>query len=110
MMHVCNVGSAVGGHAPRFRVDCGYRFPTEDRAGPHDVSVREANGVGCLATEHHVELRDADDEGVVPVGQREVEAIAERLGKCRGELEPAETGTQDHDSSLHGLLSSDCLA
>ena len=93
--------ATVSRDTPRFRVDGGDGFPTKNHTGLGDVAVGDSNGIGRRTTEHDIELRGAEEKGVVPVDQGEVELISERLGKDGAELEAAEPRAQDNDSSPH---------
>ena len=79
----------------RSGVDRRDRLPHEAHAGLGDVAVRQPHRVERRPPEHHVELRVAEDEGVVLVDQRHVDVVAERLGEHGRELEPAEAGAED---------------
>jgi hypothetical protein len=52
------------------------------------------HGVGAPAPEHHVELREPEDEALALVDQRHLDVVAQFLGQRRRQLEPAEPGTQ----------------
>ncbi len=53
-------------------------------------------GLGRTA-EHHLELREAEDERVGAVEEHEVDAVTELVGQARGQLEAAEAGAEDDD-------------
>ena len=53
--------------------------------------------------EHHVELREAEIEGVVLVNQRHIDAVAERLREHGAEFEPAEAGAENEDALFHRI-------
>jgi hypothetical protein len=64
---------------PLFRVDRRDRLLHEAHAPLDDVPVRKANGVERRPPEQDVELRVAEDERVLLVDQRDVDAVADRL-------------------------------
>ncbi len=74
----------VGGDASCLRIDCRDGFVAKVHARLQDTAVRDEDGVGWLAAEHHVELGVAEEEGVVPIDQSQLEAIGECLGQYRG--------------------------
>ena len=82
-------------------VDGGDGLLQEAHAGLEDLAVGEAHGLERCATEHHVELGVAEDEGVALVDQRDLDLLAERLREHGGELETAEARPQDNDATLH---------
>lgn len=53
--------------------------------------------------EHHVELREAEIEGVALVNQRHVDAVAERLREHGAEFESAEAGARNEDPPFHRI-------
>jgi hypothetical protein len=53
------------------------------------------------ATEHQIELREAEDERVALVDERDVDLVAHRLGQDRAELQPAEARAKDDDAFVH---------
>ena len=92
------VGAGVGRHAPRLGIDRRDRLLQEPHARLGDLAVRQAHRVAARAPEHHVELREAEDERVALVDQRHVDLVAERLRERGGELEPAEARAEDEDA------------
>ncbi len=76
----------------------------EAHSGLDDLAVRQADRVECRPAEHHVELRVAEDERVVLVDQRHLDLVAERLGQHGGELETAETRSEDDNAGRHGAI------
>ena len=84
--------------APDLGIDRRDRLLDEAHAGPRERAVRHRDGVQRLAPEHDVELREAEDERVALVDQRDVDLVAEGVRQRRGELEPAEAGAEDDDA------------
>ena len=80
-------------------VDC-----TKSHARLDDVAVGMTDVGRDLPSEHHVELREAEDERVALVDERDVESVAEGLGKNRRQLEPTKSRAENHDARLHGVL------
>jgi hypothetical protein len=97
------VAARVGGDVARSRVDRRDPFPAELDARQGDVAVGEPDLVGGMPTEEHVQLREAEDEPVVLVDQRDANGARCRLRQPGGELESAEPGTKDHDMFGHDL-------
>src|SRR3954469_9635768 len=95
------VGAPVRLHPPRFGIDRGDGLAQEADSGFVDVGVGQADLLGRRPAEHHVELRVAEDEGVVLVDQRDAGVAAERLGQESRELETAEARTQNDEACLH---------
>ncbi len=54
--------------------------------------------------EHHVELREAEIEGVALVDQRHFDVVAKRLREHGAEFEPAEAGAENEDAFFHRLV------
>src|SRR5439155_596451 len=52
----------------------------------------------------HVELREAEDERVAPVDERDVESVAEGIGKNRRQLESTKPRAEYDHARLHCLL------
>jgi len=95
------VDSSVGRHPPRLWIDRGDRLAQEADTGLGEVGIRQANLAWRLAPEHHVELRVAEDEGVVLVDERNAGVAAERFGQESRELETAEARAQNDETRLH---------
>jgi hypothetical protein len=55
-------------------------------------------------SEHHVELREAEDERIALVDQRDRHLAGQLAAQPRRELETAEPGAQDHDANRHDQL------
>ena len=72
------VRAGVRRHAPRFRVDRRDRLLQETHPGL-TMSRRAAARPRASAAEHHVELREAEDERVALVDQGELDVVAERF-------------------------------
>ena len=99
--HVGLVDSRVGGHPPRLGIDRGDRLLQEPHAGLGDVAVGQPHRLGRRAPEHHVELREAEDERVALVDQRHLDVVAERLREHRAQLQPAEARAENEDARVH---------
>ena len=97
-------GRRVRRHRPRLGIDRGDRLVQEP-----DPRLREArtepHRVGLRASEHHVELRVAENERVGRVDQRHVGVVAELFGEDRGQFEAAEPRAEDQDSPHGASLS-----
>ena len=83
--------------AARGRIDACHRLPAELDAVLHEVAVGEPDLVGRLAAEHHLELREAEEERVVAIDQRDADRVRARLREPGRELQPAEPGSEDQD-------------
>ena len=79
------------------RIDRGDVRLHEPHAGLHDVGVVMVHRGCCRAAEHHLELREPEDERLGPVDEHDVDVVAELVGQPRRQLEPAEPGAQDDD-------------
>ncbi len=77
-------------------VDCTNRTPgfTMSRYGMADGGRR-------LVAEHHVELRETEDEHVALVDEHDVDAIAKGVRKNRRQLQSAEACPKHHNACLH---------
>jgi hypothetical protein len=75
--HVGLVGPRVGRHTAGDGVDRGDRLLPEPYVRDREVGVPEPDGLGGLPAEEHVELREAEHEGVGPVDQRDLDLVAE---------------------------------
>ncbi len=95
------VGAGVGRDAAGDGVDAGHRLLAKLDAVLVEVAVVQPHVVGCLPAEHHVELGEAEDEGVVAVQQRDADRIGKRLGEPRRQLQAGESGAEDEDVLLH---------
>src|SRR5215467_2789718 len=62
------------------------------------------DGIRQLTAEHHVELREAEDERVAFVDEDDVDIFAEFLGKSRRQLEAAKAGPQDDYAHRHDRM------
>ena len=98
---LCLVTALIGRDHPRFRIDGGDGLAQEPHARFLDRGVRESDLVSGHATEHHVELRVAEHEGVAVVDQRHPRMLTERVGQDRRELEAAEARAQNEDARSH---------
>ena len=91
------VGVLVGDHAAGGWVDGGDELLAEVDAGLVDGGVGGADVGAGLAAEHELELREAEDEGVVLVDEGDADLVAELLREAGGELEATEAGAEDDD-------------
>jgi hypothetical protein len=82
------------------RRDCLLEKP---HAGLHESLIRESHRVKRRVPEHDVELRVAENKGVVLIDQRHVDAVAIRLGEHGAEFEPSEAGAENEDALFHGI-------
>jgi len=53
------------------------------------------------ATEHHIELRVAEDERVALVDHGYAGVLPQSLGKHRGKLQTAKPGAEDENARVH---------
>jgi hypothetical protein len=60
-----------------------------------------ADGSGKLPSEHHVELREAEDECVTLVDKHDIHRVAERLGEDGCQLEASKPRAEHDHSRLH---------
>src|SRR5262249_44078782 len=65
------------------------------------LRVRKAHLVHRAPAEHHIELREPEDERVGAVDERDVDVAAELVCEPAGELEPPEAGAEDQDRRRH---------
>ena len=93
--------SRVRGHPPRLGIDRGDRLLQEPHAGLRDVAVGQPHRVGRRAPEHHVELREPEDERVALVDQRHLDLVAERLREHGAQLQPAEPRPENEYARAH---------
>ena len=54
------------------------------------VAVRMSHRLRRSPAEHHVELREAEDESVGPVDQHDIDVVAEFVRESGGQLQAAE--------------------
>ena len=101
--------SRVGHHAPGGRIDGSHRGLQESHARFDDVAVGMAHVGRHLPSEHHVELREAEDERVALVDEHDVDGVAEGIRKNRRQLEAAESRAEHDHACLHRPLPSVCL-
>ena len=95
------VGADIRLHPPGHRVDSDHRLLAELDTVLGDAAVRQPHVVGRLASEHHVELGEAEEERVVAVEQRHVDRVGGGFGEARRQFKPPETRAQDQDVPLH---------
>jgi hypothetical protein len=93
--------SRVGHDALSRRVDLAHDGLENANARFHDGAVGVLDRCRRLTPEHHVELREAEDEAVGLVDQEDVDRISERVREKRRQLQPAEARTKDHNTMLH---------
>ena len=98
---VAFVGPLIGDDPLVHRIDGAHRLLEEVDVRPGDVPVGEADPFSGLPSEHDVELREAEDEGVALVDQRDVHIVAKCLGEPSRQLEPSEAGPEDQDPGRH---------
>ncbi len=89
------VDALVGDDALALGVDGEHRLLTELDVGLGDVAVAQPDFVQAPPAEHHVELREAEDEGVALVDQGDPDLVPEPLGEPGRQLEAAEPGPED---------------
>ena len=89
--------ASLGLDALRGRIDRGDVRLHELHAGLDDVGVAVVHRWFSRAAEHHLELREAEDERLGTVDEHDVDVVAELVGQARGQLETAEAGAQDDD-------------
>ena len=99
--HVRVERSGVGHHAPGGGIDGSHRGLQEPHARLDDVAVGMTDVGRHLPSEHHVELREAEDERVALVDEHDVDGVAEGVRKNRRQLEAAEAGAEHHDTRGH---------
>jgi hypothetical protein len=58
---------------------------------------------GHRSAEHHLELREPEDEAVGLVDQDEIDVVTELLGQPSGELQSSESCTKHHDAHRRTL-------
>jgi hypothetical protein len=75
------VRAGVGRDPTGGGIDPGNRLLAELDAVLGDVAVGQPNVVGGLPTEHDIELREAEVEGVVTVQQRDADGVRAALGQ-----------------------------
>ncbi len=85
------------------RVDRPDRRLHESHPRLDELAVRVADGRGHRPPEHHVELREAEHEGVALVDERDLHRVAELGGQPRDELEAAEPSPQHEDAHRRTL-------
>ena len=73
------VGVEVGHHTPPDRVNLGDGLLAEAHLRRCDRAVAEVDDIGCPLPEHHVQLREAEYEGVGAIDQRDIDLVAELL-------------------------------
>ncbi len=95
------VGADIRLHPPGHRVDSDHRLLADLDTVLGDVEVRQPHVVGRLASEHYLELREAEEERVVAVEQHDVDRVSGGFGQARREFEPPEARAQDEDVPLH---------
>ena len=95
---ICVIGSIVRGHAARVRFNRCNDFLAETHTGLVDRIVGDAHRIRRLAPKHHIQLRSAEDKGIVLIDQRQAQLVAQRFRQNGGKLEPAESRPQDSHS------------
>ena len=92
--------AGVGAHPARVRVDRFNDGVDEAHARLVQVPVRMPDRRFVGAAEHHVQLREPEDEALGPVDEGEIEGVAELVGQPGRQLQTPETGAQHDD--VHG--------
>ena len=87
----------IGLDAARRWIDRSDRGLHEAHAGLHQVCVGMGHCIGDRPAEHHVELREAEDEAVRLVDEHDLRVVADRFGQGRRELQPTETGAENQN-------------
>ncbi len=100
--HVRLERSIVSHHAPGSRVDGPHRGLEKPHARFDDVPVGMTDVGRPPPSEHHVEFREAEDEGIALVDEHDVDRFAEGVRKNRRQLQAAEAGAQHHHMFRHG--------
>jgi hypothetical protein len=102
--HVGLERAGVGLDAALQRIDGADRRLDELHTGLDDVAVGVEHGIGLLAPEHHVELREPEHEALCLVDEDDLDVVAEPLRQRCRQLEPAEPGAE-HQHLHHALRS-----
>ena len=71
--------------------------------GLADVPVGQPYVIEATPPEHHVQLRETEDERVALVDESDLDVVAEILGEPGRELQAAEPGSEDQNSGRHVL-------
>ena len=98
-------GAAVSRHLLGHRIHRPDRRLLEANTGPDHVAVPMDDVVRAHPAEHHVELRETEDEPVSLVDQHHVNVLAEPFRQQGREFQPAETGSEDHNPHARTLPS-----
>ena len=67
------------------------------------VPVVQSYVIEATAPEHHVQLRETEDERVALVDESDLDVVTEILGEPGRELQAAEPGSEDQNSGRHVL-------
>ena len=87
----------VGDHRLAVRVDRDHRLLPNSTFGLAMSPITESDLVRAAPPEHHVELREPEDEGVALVDQRDLNVVPELVGQPGRQLEAAEPGPEDQN-------------
>jgi hypothetical protein len=98
------VGSGVGHHPLLVGVDGDDGLLVELDAGDRQLPIGQPDFVEGPVPEHHVELRESEDERVGLVDQCDVNVGTEALGQPGGQFQTAEPGAEDYDSCGHAQV------
>ena len=98
-------GAAVGRHLPGHRIQRADRGLHEANTWPDHVEVPMDDVVRGSPRPNIVELRETEDEPVSLVDQHHVNVLAEPFRQQSRELQPAETGSEDHNPHARTLPS-----
>jgi len=96
------MGAEVGHDVPGVGVDRGDGLLPEPHVGRCEVAVGQADGLERLSAEHHIELREAEHEGVRAIDQGDLDLVTQFLREAGGKLEATETGTEHEYGRGHG--------
>ena len=70
----------------------------ETDPGLHHVPIGMEDSRLRCPTEHHVELREAEDEALRLVDEQDLRTVPELFGQPRGQFEPTETRSKHQHS------------
>ena len=94
------VDAGVGGDAARHRVDLRDRLPPEPDAVA-DGRVGRADRFRRAAAERHVQLLEAEHEGVGAVDEGDVHGVTQLGDETGRELQATESGAEHEDGGAH---------
>ena len=82
-------------------IDGDDRLLPELHVGLRNVAVVQPHVIERFASEHHVELREPEDERVVLVDEGHAYVVGELLGEASRQLEATESGSEYHHVCRH---------